>query len=96
MPEEPIIEARGIHAGYGASRVLHGVDLVLKRGEAVGLMGRNGMGKTTLLRSILGLLPLHAGEVKVRGADMTGAAPHRIARARALLTFPRGAAFFPT
>ena len=68
-------------AGYGASRVLHGVDLVLKRGEAVGLMGRNGMGKTTLLRSILGLLPLHAGEVKVRGMDMTGAAPHAIARA---------------
>ena len=80
MPEV-LIEARGIVAGYGASRVLHGVDLVLKRGEAIGLMGRNGMGKTTLLRSILGLLPLHAGEVKVRGVDMTGAAPHRIARA---------------
>ena len=68
-------------AGYGASRVLHGVDLVLKRSEAVGLMGRNGMGKTTLLRSILGLLPLQAGEVKVRGVNMTGAPAHRIARA---------------
>ena len=80
-------------AGYGASRVLHGVDLVLKRGEAVGLMGRNGMGKTTLLRSILGLLPLHAGEVKVRGVDMTGAAPHRIARA-GIAYVPEGRGIF--
>jgi branched-chain amino acid transport system ATP-binding protein len=80
MPEI-LIEAQGIHAYYGASHVLHGVDLVVNRGEAVGLMGRNGMGKTTLLRSILGLLPARAGEVKVRGMDMTRAAPHRIARA---------------
>jgi branched-chain amino acid transport system ATP-binding protein len=79
MPEA-LLEATGITAGYGASRVLHGVDLVLKRGEAVGLMGRNGMGKTTLLRALLGLLPLQAGRVKVRGTDMSGWAPHRIAR----------------
>ncbi len=77
----PLIEARGIHAYYGASHVLHGVDLVLNRGEAIGLMGRNGMGKTTLLRSILGLLRSRAGEVRVRGLDMTRSAPHRIARA---------------
>ena len=80
MPEV-LIEARGIHAYYGASHVLHGVDLVLNRGEAIGLMGRNGMGKTTLLRSILGLLRPRAGEVRVRGLDMTRSAPHRIARA---------------
>ncbi len=80
MPEV-LIEARGIQAYYGARHVFHGVDLVLKRGEAVGLMGRNGMGKTTLLRSILGLLPPKEGEVKVHGVDMTQAAPHRIARA---------------
>ncbi|HEX7951802.1 MAG TPA: ATP-binding cassette domain-containing protein, partial [Burkholderiales bacterium] len=72
MPEV-LIEARGIHAGYGASRVLHGIDLVLGRGEAIGLMGRNGMGKTTLLRSVLGLLPLQSGQVKVRGQPMTRA-----------------------
>jgi branched-chain amino acid transport system ATP-binding protein len=93
MPENFLIEARGIQAGYGASRVLHGVDLVLNRGEAVGLMGRNGMGKTTLLRSILGLLPLRAGEVKVRGADMTHAAPHRIARA-GIAYVPEGRGIF--
>jgi branched-chain amino acid transport system ATP-binding protein len=80
-------------AGYGASRVLHGVDLVLKRGEAIGLMGRNGMGKTTLLRSILGLLSLQSGEVRVRGVDMTGAAPYRIARA-GIAYVPEGRGIF--
>ena len=90
---EVLIEARGIVAGYGASHVLHGVDLVLNRGEAVGLMGRNGMGKTTLLRSILGLLTLHAGEVKVRGVDMTRSPPHRIARA-GIAYVPEGRGIF--
>ena len=89
----PLIEARGIHAYYGASHVLHGVDLVLNRGEAIGLMGRNGMGKTTLLRSILGLLPPQAGEVRVRGMDMTHAAPHRIARA-GIAYVPEGRGIF--
>ncbi len=92
MPEE-LIEARGIHAYYGASHVLHGVDLVLRRGEAVGLMGRNGMGKTTLLRSILGLLSQKEGKVKVRGVDMTHAAPHRIARA-GIAYVPEGRGIF--
>jgi branched-chain amino acid transport system ATP-binding protein len=92
MPES-LIEARGIHAYYGASHVLHGVDLVLNRGEAIGLMGRNGMGKTTLLRSILGLLPPREGEVKVRGVDMTHAAPHRIARA-GIAYVPEGRGIF--
>ncbi len=92
MPEF-LIEARGIQAYYGASHVLHGVDLVLNRGEAVGLMGRNGMGKTTLLRSILGLLPPRAGEVRVRGMDMTRSAPHRIARA-GIAYVPEGRGIF--
>ena len=88
-----LIEARGIHAYYGASHVLHGADLVLHRGEAIGLMGRNGMGKTTLLRSILGLLPPRAGEVKVRGIDMTRSATHRIARA-GIAYVPEGRGIF--
>jgi branched-chain amino acid transport system ATP-binding protein len=92
MPET-LIEARGIHAYYSASHVLHDVDLVLNRGEAVGLMGRNGMGKTTLLRSILGLLPPRAGEVRVRGMDMTRSAPHRIARA-GIAYVPEGRGIF--
>jgi len=92
MPEV-LIEARGIVAGYGASRVLHGVDIVLNRGEVLGLMGRNGMGKTTLLRSILGLLPPKQGQVKVRGVDMTRVAAHRIARA-GIAYVPEGRGIF--
>src|SRR5882762_4693552 len=89
-----LIEATGIHAYYGASHVLHGVDLEVHRGETVGLMGRNGMGKTTLIRSILGLLPPRSGEVRVRGRNMTGAAPHAIARA-GIAYVPEGRGVFP-
>ncbi|MGH8629760.1 MAG: ABC transporter ATP-binding protein [Burkholderiales bacterium] len=92
--EAALIEARDIHAYYGASHVLHGVDLVVRRGETVGLMGRNGMGKTTLLRSILGLLPPRRGSVRVRGEDMTGAAAHAIARAGVAFV-PEGRGIFP-
>ncbi len=92
--ETPLIEARGIHAYYGASHVLHGVDLVVHRGETIGLMGRNGMGKTTLIRSILGLLPPRGGTVRVRGKSMTGTPPHAIARA-GLAYVPEGRGVFP-
>ena len=92
--ETPLIEARGIHAYYGASHVLHGVDLVLHRGETIGLMGRNGMGKTTLIRSILGLLPPRSGEVRLRGKNVTGTAPHAIARA-GIAYVPEGRGVFP-
>ena len=93
MPEA-LLEARDIHAYYGASHVLHGVDLAVQRGETIGLMGRNGMGKTTLIRSILGLLPPRAGAVRVRGRDMTGAPPHAIARA-GIAYVPEGRGVFP-
>ncbi len=90
----PLIEAHGIHTHYGASHVLHGVDFVLHAGETLGLMGRNGMGKTTLLKSLLGLLPITTGRVRVKGVDMTGAAPHRIARA-GMAYVPEGRGIFP-
>ena len=70
-----LIEARGLHTYYGASHILHGVDFVVGRGETVALMGRNGMGKTTLLKSVLGLVRPRAGEVRVKGRVMTDAAP---------------------
>ena len=81
MSESPIIDARGLHAYYGASHILHGVDLCVHAGEAIGLMGRNGMGKTTLLRTLLGHLPPRRGEIRINGKLMTGAAPHLVARA---------------
>ena len=57
MAAQPFIEARGLHAHYGQSHILHGIDLHIARGEAVGLLGRNGMGKTTLIRTLLGQVP---------------------------------------
>jgi len=94
MSNNDLIDARGIHAYYGVSHVLHGVDVAVRRGETIGLMGRNGMGKTTLLKSILGLLPPREGKVSVRGHDMTHAAPYRIARA-GIAYVPEGRGIFP-
>ena len=55
MTNAPIIEARELHTYYGASHILHGVDFSVRAGEAIGLMGRNGMGKTTLIRTLVGM-----------------------------------------
>ena len=69
-----------MQAGYGSGLVLHGIDFAVQPGEAVGLMGRNGMGKTTLIRAVLGLLPLRAGQIRVDGRDVVGLVPFRRAR----------------
>jgi len=95
MNDAPIIEAAGLHAYYGASHVLHGIDLSLRRGETVALLGRNGMGKTTLLRSLLGLTPPRRGTVRIGGRDMAAARPDRIARA-GVAYVPEGRGIFPT
>src|ERR1700736_1950193 len=87
MADPALVEATGIHTFYGASHILHDVALTVRRGETVALMGRNGMGKTTLLRSILGLTRPRHGAVRINGADMTAAPPHAVAR--------RGIAFVP-
>ncbi|MGQ0674869.1 MAG: ABC transporter ATP-binding protein [Rhodospirillales bacterium] len=92
--EAPLIEARGLHVFYQESHVLHGVDFRVAGGETVALMGRNGMGKTTTLRAILGLVPPRRGTVRIRGRDMTGSPPHRIARL-GLGYVPEGRAIFP-
>ena len=74
-----LIQARGLNSYYGASHVLRDIDFSVARGETIGLMGRNGMGKSTLLKSIMGLVKPRAGTVHVMGRDMTGAAPYEIA-----------------
>jgi branched-chain amino acid transport system ATP-binding protein len=76
----PILQTHGVVAGYGAGQVLHGIDFTVQRGETIGLMGRNGMGKTTLIRTLLGLLPTQAGRVLLDGADAAGLPPFRRAR----------------
>ena len=77
---ELLIEATGLHTYYGASHVLRGIDFAVRRGETIGLMGRNGMGKSTLLKSLMGLVRPRRGTVRVVGRDMTGAAPYEIAQ----------------
>jgi len=76
----PIIAAHGVSAGYGNSQVLRDVDFAVHAGETIGLMGRNGMGKTTLLRTLLGLLPVQAGSVLLDGSDAARLPAFRRAR----------------
>jgi branched-chain amino acid transport system ATP-binding protein len=94
MRDVSIIDARGLHSFYGASHILHGVDFSVRAGEAVGLMGRNGMGKTTLIRTLIGHVEPRRGEVKINGRVMTGAAPHLIAR-QGIAYVPEGRGIFP-
>ncbi len=76
----PLLETAELHAHYGASHVLQGIDLAMRPGESLALLGRNGMGKTTTLRAILGLTPPSAGRVRLDGRAIEGLRPHRIAR----------------
>jgi len=70
----------GLHAFYGESHILHGVDLTVNRGEVVTLLGRNGAGRTTTLKSILGLVGRRSGSIMVNGVEAVALPPHRIAR----------------
>ena len=88
------LDARGIHAWYGSSHVLHGVDLMIDRGETVGLLGRNGMGKSTLIRAILGHVRQREGRVTLAGEDASRARPHEVAR-RGVGYVPEGRGVFP-
>ncbi len=67
---EALIAARGLHTYYGQSHILRGIDFTVQRGHTIGLMGRNGMGKSTLLKSIMGIVPPAKGEVVIKGKNM--------------------------
>jgi branched-chain amino acid transport system ATP-binding protein len=75
-----LIEAKGLQTYYGASHILRGIDFSVGKAEAIGLMGRNGMGKSTLLKSLMGLVKPSGGQVLVKGQDMTGRAPYEVAK----------------
>ncbi len=89
-----LLQAQGVSAGYGVSQVLFDVDMAVDYGEVVSLLGRNGMGKTTLLCCLLGLLPLRSGRIRFNGQDITGWSPDRIARAGVAIV-PEGRQCFP-
>jgi branched-chain amino acid transport system ATP-binding protein len=75
-----ILEVKDIYTSYGLSQVLFGLSLQLDRGEVVSLLGRNGVGKTTTLRSIMGLTPPHSGSIRWKGEEIVGKPPYLIAR----------------
>jgi branched-chain amino acid transport system ATP-binding protein len=89
-----LLEVRDLCAGYGRSQVLFGVDLALRPGQILGLLGRNGMGKTTLVRTVMGLLPATSGSLHFDGTAITGLRPHEIAR-RGIALVPEGRQLFP-
>jgi branched-chain amino acid transport system ATP-binding protein len=76
----PLLEVAGLHAWYGESHVLHGMNFTVEEGEVATLLGRNGAGKTTTLRAIMGILPQRTGSVRFRGAELIGLPSNRIAR----------------
>lgn len=93
-PGKSLLRVTDLNAWYGSSHVLHGVSLEVSRGETVGLLGRNGMGKTTLIRTVLGHVRQRAGRIEVDGRDLSRGAPHEAARAGIGLV-PEGRGIFP-
>lgn len=91
---EILLEAKNLNAWYGASHILHAVNFHIAEGETVGLMGRNGMGKSTLIKSMLGLVERRDGTVILHGRDVSRAEPHAIARA-GVAYVPEGRGIFP-
>ena len=77
---EALIQAHGIHTYYGASHILRGIDFTVGRGETIGLMGRNGMGKSTLLKSLMGIVPPRQGTVHIKGQPMNGRPTFEVAQ----------------
>ncbi|WP_173931873.1 ABC transporter ATP-binding protein [Chelativorans sp. Marseille-P2723] len=89
-----LLELADVESFYGASQALYGVSLTLDEGEMVALMGRNGMGKTTTIRSVFGLIRPRSGSIRFEGAEIAGRRPHRIARL-GLGLVPEGRRCFP-
>ena len=89
-----LLEIEGLEAGYAASQVLFGLDLAVREGEVVTLLGRNGMGKTTTVRAILGLVRVQAGTIRWRGTAIDALPPERIARL-GIAVVPEGRQIFP-
>jgi branched-chain amino acid transport system ATP-binding protein len=94
MADAPLLELSNVETSYGLSRVLFGISLVVAKGEMVSLMGRNGMGKTTTVRSIMGLTPAAAGSIRFDGAEIRALPAYRVAKLGIGLV-PEGRQVFP-
>jgi ABC-type branched-subunit amino acid transport system ATPase component len=93
--EGKMFEVRNLSSAYGQSEVLHGIDLAVMPGEIVALVGRNGMGKSTLMKSLIGVMPARSGQIVVDGTDVTALAPHQRV-ACGLAYVPQGRQIFGT
>lgn len=89
-----LLEINGLHAGYGHVPILHGIDMTVEEGEFVGVLGHNGMGKTTLLRSIMGFVNITGGSIRYRGEEIHRLATHKRSR-QGLSLVPQGREIFP-
>src|SRR5262245_65514835 len=90
-----MLEVRNLNAAYGQSEVLHGIDLAVQPGEIVAIVGRNGMGKSTLMKSLIGVMPSRSGQILVDGADVAALPSHARVR-RGLSYVPQGRQLFGT
>jgi len=93
MTDARLLSVRGLNAWYGESHALHGVDLEVRQGETVTLLGRNGVGKTTLLKSLVGVAPVKTGTIALDGVPITKDTPHQRAR-RGIGYVPQGREIF--
>jgi urea ABC transporter ATP-binding protein UrtE len=89
-----VLVVDNVHLRYGPSPIVQGVSLTVAMGEVVALLGRNGVGKTTLARGLIGLTPIAQGHVHIDGADVTGMTAHRVSR-RGVRIVPQGRGIFP-
>ena len=93
MSAVPLIQATGLNTHYGQSHILRGIDFTVGQGQTIGLMGRNGMGKSTLLKSLMGIVKPSGGTVHIKGQPMTGAPTFEIAR-QGIAYVPEGRGIF--
>lgn len=94
LPADILLNMRGVRAGYGSSPILQGIDMAVRAGEIVAVIGRNGVGKTTMMRSLIGQLPVWQGAIGFKGRDITRLLPERRAQA-GIGYIPQGREVFP-
>lgn len=92
--QSPVLETKGLRAGYGDIEVLRGIDIVLPPKSIIALIGANGAGKTTLLKTVSGLIRARAGDIRLRGERIDGLAPHKVVEA-GFVQSPEGKQLFP-